>query len=118
LIVTKPGSAYLLMMEEKAGSFLPVAESSGKIQLSGSGLGLLARDFNQDGQDDLFVVTLEESSFYFCDPQTGELKQGPAYKTPRMRGPVVPMNAGNPNRPDVLLLDENAKAHILRAIEK
>lgn len=115
LIVTKTGNtSYVLMMEESSGSFSPLPH--GKTPLSGPGLGLLARDFNQDAQEDLFVVMLEESSFYFCDPQTGELKQGPVYKTPRMRGLVVALNSGNANRPDLLLLDENAKARILRDV--
>jgi hypothetical protein len=101
-------------MEEKAGSFVPIGT---KTQLPGPGLGLLARDFNQDGQDDLMVLTLEECSIYFCDSQTGELKPGPTYKTPRMRGQCVPMNVGNVNRPDILLLDESAKAYVLRPSE-
>jgi tetratricopeptide (TPR) repeat protein len=117
LIVTKANgaalSSSLVVMQENAGVFTQLS----KTPLSGPGLGLLARDFNQDGQDDLAVVMLEETTFYFCDPQSGELRPGPTYTTPRMRGLIVPMATANTVHPDLLLLNEGAKAHILRAVE-
>lgn len=103
----------LLLYEEKGGTFSPVGSP---LSLLSIGAGLLSRDFNADGQDDLFVVTLEESQFYFA--QGTDLMPGPRFvtKTPRMMGPISVFSSDNAERPDLILINEHRKAQILKAV--
>ena len=102
----------LLLYEEKNGKFTPAGQP---VTLSGLGTGLLARDFNQDGQDDLFVVGREESGFYFS--RGAELVPGPRYASKaKMLGPVALFSLPGNERPDLLLINEDRKAQILKAV--
>jgi len=102
----------LLVLEEKRGVF---AAAGKPVVLPGLGLGLLAHDFNQDGQDDLLVVMLEECGFYFA--RGAEMLAGPRVPAPRLLGPVAKFGCGPAECPDVLLINENRKAQILKAVE-
>jgi len=102
----------LLLFEEKNGKF---AAAGQPITLAGLGTGLLARDFNQDGQDDLFVVGREESGFYFS--RGADLVPGPRYASKaKMLGPVALFSLPGNERPDILLINEDRKAQILKAV--
>lgn len=112
-VVIAGRESRLLLLEEKQGKFAPVGKA---VTLPGLGVGILAHDFNQDGQDDLFVVTLTECLFYFA--RGVQLAPGPSVAAPhRLLGPVVKFRPASPDRPELLLLTENGKAQILKAVE-
>lgn len=111
LILTGKNSR-LAALEEKGGHFAPLGQPE---PLPSLALGLLAHDFNQDGQDDLLVVMLDACAFYFA--QGNKLLPGPRITCdPRMLGPVVEFAVGPVARPDYLVINENRKAQILHPV--
>ena len=111
-VIVTGRESHLVNLEEKAGKFAPSGEPE---LLPGLGFGLLAHDFNQDGQDDLFVVMLDECAFYFA--RGNELFRGPRLAcVPRMLGPVAKFALGPASRPDLLLINVNRKAQIVQPV--
>ena len=122
-LIVNGATSRLLTMEEKAGKFAPIGEA---LILPEPGLGLLAYDFNHDGQDDALVVMQQQCGFYFSN---GGQLSGPklTYKTPPMLGAAAlfspparegaaiqtPFLAGSP---EILLIDEARKAHLMKPL--
>ena len=105
-------SSHLMLLEEKAGKFSAVGT---KTLLPGPGLGLTVWDFNQDGNDDLFVVTRDEVCFFFLN-EVGGMMAGPRFSNPGMLGPVVLLGYGNSARPDIAVLNDNKKARVFKPV--
>ena len=104
-------SSRLFLFEEKAGKF---TASGDALTLSSQGVGLLAYDFNHDGQDDLFVILQDQCGFYFG--KSGGLVPGPQYNTPgRLSGPAVLLFQKDREKlPDIIMSDENRKGVVMR----
>ena len=105
-------TSQIVMMQEKNGKFDVVGTP---MTFTAPALNAIACDLGTEGKDDLLVVTSDEARIYFCDAEAGFF-DGPVYKVGAMRGPAVVLASKTASRPDVLLLNEENKAVILRAL--
>jgi tetratricopeptide (TPR) repeat protein len=108
------GSLNRLQIYDEAGG--KFTKSGSPVMLSSLGVGLLARDLNRDGTDDLVVVTQEDTILFFMRDK--ELVPGPSFssKKPRMLGPIAVFGALAAPLPELLLINENRKAQILKPV--
>jgi len=116
LLTASKTTSRVVVMREKNGKFTPVGEPQ---TLPVPGVGLLASDFNGDGDDDLLVIENEELEFSFA-AANDEWITGYRVKSPKLLGPgaimSVPSAKGVPIRPDALLIGDNRKGHFLRPV--
>lgn len=111
-IVLGGKNSHLLLFQEKDGLF---TQTGTKTALNGPGLGAVSGDFNQDGCDDLFVIMKDEACFYFLG-KDDSLAQGPTISNPGMMGPAAILNVRHNSRPDIVVLNENKKARLLKPV--
>ena len=113
LLIHEKNASRLVLFDEKDGKFSP---ASAALQLPDAGVGLLAHDFNSDGEQDLCVIMQNETAFYFSSG--ARLLPGPTHKSSvRLLGPATLFGSADAVRPDILLINEARKAHILKSVE-
>jgi hypothetical protein len=109
-VVVAGKSNRLLLLDEKDGQF---TSSAPALALNSLAVGIVNHDFNRDGNDDALVVLLDESMVYFA--RSGQLFAGPRFNNiNRMLGQAIKYSLPNVERPEILLIDEQRKGHILR----
>ena len=106
-------NSKLLLLEERAGKFILLGKP---LSLPATGMGLATHDLNDDGEDDLLVSMPDETGIYFSSGSTCDFKNPLLVKNPQMLGPISLLKHASNDSPDLLLLDDNRKGHLLRAV--